>query len=61
MPNTYVQGLRAEHARLETAIAEERRRPAPDEGRLRALKLRKLTVKDQIWAAEVGLVLAPAR
>jgi len=56
-----VQRLRAEHAQLEAAIAEENRRLAPDEARLRGLKFRKLSVKDQLWAAELGLLLVPAR
>jgi hypothetical protein len=46
---------------LEAAIAEESRRVAPDEMRLRGLKFRKLSVKDQLWAAELAPMVAPAR
>jgi hypothetical protein len=56
-----VQRLRTEHARLETALAEERRRPAPDDRRIRELKQRKLALKDRIWTTELGQLLAPAR
>ena len=59
--NHTVQRLRLEHSQLQAAIDEERRRPAPDEARLRGLKFRKLVVKDRLWAAEFGLVLVPVR
>ncbi|WP_411289315.1 DUF465 domain-containing protein [Phenylobacterium sp.] len=61
MKHHLVHRLRVEHTQLEAAIVEENRRPAPDEARLRGLKFRKLSVKDQLWAAELGLLLVPAR
>ena len=51
--------LRAEHKRLEAAIAAEQRRPLPDEMRLRDLKSRKLSVKDELWAMQMGFAGRP--
>jgi len=42
--------LQREHSRLETALAQEARRPEPDGPTLRAIKRRKLQVKDRLRA-----------
>lgn len=46
--------LEREHARLEMLIAEQYRRPLPDETEISRLKKAKLAVKDQMarWEAE---------
>ena len=51
--------LRAEHKRLEAAIAAEQRRPLPNEVRLKTLKSRKLSVKDELWALQMGFAGRP--
>lgn len=43
-----VNALRTRHARLDEAILAEQRRPLPSMGRLRALKARKLMLKDEM-------------
>jgi len=43
-----LDGLRAKHATLEDKIAQEQRRPLPDEEHLTALKREKLRIKDQM-------------
>lgn len=50
--------LRAEAAKLHTAIHDESTRPLPDHVRLSHLKRRKLAVRDEIWRAEVRLLAA---
>ncbi|WP_167647781.1 YdcH family protein [Mameliella alba] len=43
-----VQALRSRHAALEQDIEAEQRRPLPSMSRLRALKSRKLMLKDEM-------------
>lgn len=47
--------LRNEHRWLDHEIRREERRSHPDIERIRELKRRKLSVKDQLVFAEVGL------
>lgn len=47
-----VSDLRNRHRALDDAIAEEVKRPHPDDDRLRTLKRDKLRVKDLMVAAE---------
>ena len=47
--------LRNEHRWLDHEIRREERRAHPDIERIRELKRRKLSVKDQLFFAEVGL------
>ncbi len=51
---SHVSELRRKHHSLETEIAEARRHPSVDETHLRALKSRKLRLKDQIWRLETA-------
>lgn len=44
--------LQSEHARLEAALVREIRRPKPDARLIRAIKKRKLRVKDRLQALE---------
>jgi hypothetical protein len=43
-----VKKLTTEHRSLETAIAQERCRPHPDENRIKDLKREKLRIKDRL-------------
>ncbi|ATU74405.1 DUF465 domain-containing protein [Komagataeibacter rhaeticus] len=43
-----INSLKTRHARLDARIFDEDRRPLPDEGALRRLKLEKLRVKEEI-------------
>ncbi|MBI2236218.1 MAG: YdcH family protein [Magnetospirillum sp.] len=43
-----IESLKARHAALESAIAEETRRPLPNEVQIGDLKRRKLKIKDEI-------------
>lgn len=54
MSNRFFAYLEREHARLERLIAEENRRPRPDDLELARLKKQKLLVRDQIaqWQGE---------
>jgi hypothetical protein len=54
MSERFLHYLEREHARLERRIAEEARRPRPDDIEMARLKKAKLLVKDQIarWQAE---------
>lgn len=47
--------LRSEHRWLDHEIRREERRAHPDIERIRELKRRKLSVKDQLFFAEAGL------
>ncbi|NJC33531.1 hypothetical protein GGR88_001005 [Sphingomonas jejuensis] len=48
MVDTHLSALEAKHAGLETRIADELRRPAPDAGMLAMLKRQKLKIKEAI-------------
>jgi hypothetical protein len=55
MTNRFFDYLEREHARLERAIAEQGRRPLPDDLEIARLKKQKLLIKDQIaqWHADL--------
>ena len=53
--------LQGEHSLLEAALAQEGRRPAPDERALKAMKRRKLLVKDRLQALERSAVPGSSR
>jgi hypothetical protein len=44
----YIQALRSRHSMLERQIRDEQKSPAANEALLRALKLKKLMLKDEI-------------
>lgn len=48
MSNRFFAYLEREHARLEALIADENRRPRPDDIVITRLKKQKLMVKDQL-------------
>lgn len=48
MSEHFLRYLEREHARLERMIAEEIRRPRPDDVEIARLKKQKLVVKDQL-------------
>lgn len=48
----FVQSLKAKHAALDAKIAEEMKRPLPDETVISDLKRQKLKLKEEIEAAE---------
>ena len=56
MSDNHLDYLRREHARLDTEIAREARRPRPDELLIARLKKLKLAVKDQLasWQQDLG-------
>ncbi len=43
-----LDALKARHEALESAIAEEKNHPQPDESRIHTLKKQKLRIKDEI-------------
>jgi hypothetical protein len=43
-----IEGLKAKHKALETAIEEEHNRPKPDDIEINRLKKQKLVIKDEI-------------
>ena len=43
-----IQSLKTSHASLEEALMDERRRPFPDEDRIRDIKREKLRIKDEL-------------
>lgn len=43
-----VKKLTHEHKSLESAIAQERNRPNPDEKRIKVMKFEKLRIKDRL-------------
>jgi hypothetical protein len=47
-----LESLRARHAGLEAEIAEENKRPHPDDAHIHALKKEKLKLKDEIARLE---------
>ena len=55
MANRFFDYLEREHSRLEQAIADLNRRPAPDNLAIARLKKQKLLIKDQIsqWHADL--------
>ena len=50
--------LRAEIARLTTALHEEARKPTPDRGLMRLWDLRRERLKEQLWAQEINATAA---
>lgn len=50
--------LRAEIARLTTALHEEARKPAPDRGLMRLWDLRRERLKEQLWSQEMNATAA---
>jgi len=50
MPNAHLETLSARHARLDANLADESRRPNPDQNRLTRLKREKLKLKEAIQA-----------
>lgn len=44
----HVSALRTRHRKLDRQILEEQHRPAPDYGKLRWLKARRLVLRDQV-------------
>lgn len=53
MTRYFMRRLRAEHARLDDALARELRRLEPDQPALSELKRRRLQVKDRLRALEM--------
>ncbi|MGB1548391.1 MAG: YdcH family protein [Alphaproteobacteria bacterium] len=47
-----VEQLKAQHAKLETKIKEENRRPRPDDDYIHQLKREKLRIKDELLRLE---------
>lgn len=47
-----LDSLKARHAGLEAQIAEENKRPHPDDGVIHSLKKEKLRIKDEIAKLE---------
>ncbi|WP_310216987.1 hypothetical protein [Caulobacter sp. BE264] len=50
--------LRAEIARLTTALHEEARKPNPDRGLMRLWDLRRERLKEQLWSQEMNATAA---
>jgi len=48
----HVDSLKSKHADLDAKIADEERRPHPDEATIHALKKLKLRIKDELAALE---------
>ncbi|USI72110.1 YdcH family protein [Sphingomonas morindae] len=48
MQNSYSTSLQARHAGLDARIAEETRRPSPDQGIIAELKKQKLKIKEAL-------------
>ena len=48
MNASHITALKTKHATLEEAIAEEMRKPAPDDVTIRSLKKQKLMLKQEI-------------
>jgi hypothetical protein len=48
MPNAHLKTLTDRHARLETRLGEESRRPHPDQMRMTRLKREKLMLKEEL-------------
>lgn len=46
--NDHIEGLKAKHRALETAIEEENNRPRPDDLEITRLKKQKLVIKDEL-------------
>jgi hypothetical protein len=51
-----IEALKTRHATLETQIADEDRRPRPDEGAIIRLKLEKLRLKEELERLRVSRV-----
>jgi len=51
MPNAHIETLNARHARLDSTLGEESRRPHPDQSRVTMLKREKLKLKEEISRA----------
>lgn len=50
MQNAHLSALESKHATLETRIADEQGRPAPDQAIIADLKRRKLKLKEEMVA-----------
>jgi hypothetical protein len=50
-----VKKLTTEHKTLDAAIADERRRPSPDEKRIQRMKREKLRIKDRLTTLSTQL------
>lgn len=48
MNASHITALKTKHATLDAAIAEEMRKPAPDDATIRSLKKQKLRLKEEI-------------
>ena len=48
MNASHITALKTKHATLDEAIAEEMRKPAPDDATVRSLKKQKLLLKEQM-------------
>jgi len=48
----HVESLKSKHADLDAKIADEERRPHPDEAAIHALKKLKLRIKDELAGIE---------
>lgn len=55
----HIEALKAKHASLEQAIAQESTRPHPDDDAICSLKKRKLQIKDEI--VRLSSPVAPER
>jgi len=52
MTYPFIHRLRGSHSLLETALRDERKRPAPDDRIMAQIKKRKLQLKDRLIALE---------
>lgn len=48
MDSSHVTALQSKHANLEAKLRDEMARPAPDDAAIRALKVRKLRIKEEL-------------
>ena len=48
MESSHVTALQSKHANLEAKLRDEMARPAPDETAIRAIKLKKLRIKEEL-------------
>ncbi len=50
--SAHMESLKSKHADLDAKIADEERRPHPDEATIHALKKMKLRIKDELAGLE---------
>ncbi|MFN2099858.1 DUF465 domain-containing protein [Altererythrobacter sp. MF3-039] len=48
MESSHVAALQSKHAGLEAKLRDEMNRPAPDEGTIKQIKLKKLKIKEEL-------------